>query len=185
MTIGEQTGARRWLGAAIAGLLLAVAVILAAGCGSGSRESGQPRSAASGGGSQAAGGVASAASLKFSRCMRDHGIDIPDPDAQGRMKVTPDSGFNPANPSPQAKSAQKACSKYLGPGSFSRADQQRLQEAALRFARCMRAHGVHFPDPNFSGGTVMLGGAEVNPNDPTTVAANKACQKLLPEPPGS
>jgi hypothetical protein len=183
MTIGEQKRARRWSGVAAAGLLLGVAMILAAGCGGGSPESAQP--AAKSGGSQAAGSVASAASLKFSRCMREHGIDIPDPDAQGRMKVTPNSGFNPANPSPQAKRAQKACSKYLGSGSFSRADLRKLQESALRFARCMRAHGVRFPDPKFSQGELMLGGPDINPTDPRVAAANKACQGLLPQPAGS
>ena len=153
--------------------LLATAAAVTAGCGGGSNDT--PNAAASD----------SANAVKFSQCMREHGIsDFPDPDSQGRMKinVTPGSDLDPNKP--QFKAAQKACAKYQerAGGHFDKAQQQQMQQAALNFARCMRAHGVDFPDPRFSGGKVSMGGPGLNPNDPNFRSANQACQKLMPGP---
>lgn len=57
-----------------------------------------------------------AAGLKYSRCMRDHGIrSFPDPDSDGGMRIEmrPGSDMDPKNPKFQA--AQEAC-KSLQPG---------------------------------------------------------------------
>jgi hypothetical protein len=54
-----------------------------------------------------------AQSLKFSQCMRSHGIsDFPDPTAAGLLQLhsTPGSDLNPDDPAFQT--AQKACAKY-------------------------------------------------------------------------
>lgn len=156
--------------------LLATAAAVTAGCGGGSDNT--PNAAASD----------SANAVKFSQCMREHGIsDFPDPDSQGRMqiKVTPGSDLDPNKP--QFKAAQKACAKYQerAGGHFDKAQQQRMQQAALDYARCMRAHGVaDFPDPQFSGGKVTMGGPGLNPNDPNFKSANQTCQKLMPGPKG-
>jgi hypothetical protein len=154
--------------------LLATAAAITAGCGGGGNS---PNAAASD----------QANAVKFSQCMRQHGIsDFPDPDSQGRMqiKVGPGSDLDPNKP--QFKAAQKACAKYQerAGGHFDKAQEQRMQQAALNFARCMRAHGVNFPDPQFSGGKVTMGGPGLNPNDPNMRAANQACQKLMPGPKG-
>jgi hypothetical protein len=60
---------------------------------------------------------------------------------------------------------------------MSEADQQRFKDAALAHARCMREHGLDFPDPQFSegGGATMRLGGGVNPEDPKFKAAEKAC----------
>jgi hypothetical protein len=58
-----------------------------------------------------------AAALKFSECMRSHGIsDFPDPNAQGgrislKINASPGSDINPK--SPLFQSAQKACAKDI------------------------------------------------------------------------
>jgi hypothetical protein len=153
----------------LAVLLLAIAVC---GCGGGG-----------GGNNGNAAASASANAVKFSQCMRQHGIsDFPDPDSQGRMlvRVTPGSDLEPGNP--QFKAAQRACAKYQerAVGHVDKAQQQRMQQAALNYARCMRAHGVDFPDPQFDGGKVTMGARGLNPNDPNMRAANQACQKLMP-----
>jgi hypothetical protein len=151
---------------------LAIAAAVNAGCGGGDNT---PNATASD----------SANAVKFSQCMREHGIsDFPDPDSQGRMQinVTPGSDLDPNKP--QFKAAQKACAKYQerAGGHFDKAQQQRMQQAALNYARCMRAHGVNFPDPQFSGGKVTMGGPGLNPNDPNFRSANQTCQKLMPGP---
>jgi hypothetical protein len=157
-------------------VLLATSAAVSAGCGGG------------GGGNNAnAAANASANAVKLSQCMRQHGIsDFPDPDAQGRMQiqVTPGSDLDPNNP--QFKAAQKACAKYQerAGGHFDKAQEQRMQQAAVNYARCMRAHGVDFPDPQFDAGKITMGGPGLNPNDPNMRAANQACQKLMPGPRG-
>jgi hypothetical protein len=50
----------------------------------------------------------------MAKCMREHGVDMPDPDENGRVtirrKATDGSGMNPD--SPTFKAADKACRKY-------------------------------------------------------------------------
>jgi hypothetical protein len=52
-------------------------------------------------------------------------------------------------------------------------------DPTVRFAQCMRSHGVSsFPDPSADGGINIAPG--VNPQSPAFGAAQQACQKLLP-----
>jgi hypothetical protein len=54
-------------------------------------------------------------------------------------------------------------------------------QEALRFARCMRAHGVSsFPDPSPNGGGFNPTVAGINPSSPAVKAAQTACRDLLP-----
>jgi hypothetical protein len=158
--------------------VLATSAAMAAGCGGGGNKNNQ---------NAAANDTANA--VKFSQCMRQHGIsDFPDPDSQGHMsiKITPGSDMNPNNP--RFKSAQQACAKYQDAAGrhVDKAQEQKMQQAALNFSRCMRAHGVtNFPDPQFSAGKISMGGPGLNPNDPTMKSANAACQKLMPGPKGA
>lgn len=162
---------------------------------------------ACGGSDGGGGGAKSAASprdkafdgaLKFSRCMREHGVDFPDPQrvGSGGIKI---SGRN-INPSdPKTKAAQSACQKYMqigGGQTLDPARRARLQQAALQFARCMREHGVDMPDPQLSGKgglTFQAGpggsgapkssgtgkGLGVDPDSPRFKEANKACSHFL------
>lgn len=90
-------------------------------------------------------------SLKFSDCMRAHGVsNFPDPSAGGGISLGP--GLNPQSPSFQA--AQKACSKYQptggGPPKMSASERRK----AVKFAACMRANGEpDFPDPTLGSAT--------------------------------
>jgi hypothetical protein len=121
---------------ALTGLAAALAI---AGCGG---------AGGAGPGAQAGYNVA----LKFSQCMRAHGVaNFPDPGAGGGgIQIGgPGSNINPASPSFQ--SAQRACAKYApfkgGPPHMTEA--QRL--AAFKFAKCVRTHGYpDFPDPSES-----------------------------------
>jgi hypothetical protein len=58
-------------------------------------------------------------------------------------------------------------------------------EGALKFARCMRAEGLDFPDPERgSNGMVRIGpsaGQGPNPDDPRTRSALKTCERHLVE----
>jgi hypothetical protein len=52
---------------------------------------------------------------------------------------------------------------------------------ALKFAQCMRSHGVpNFPDPG-SGGAIQFGSGDgINPRPPQFQKAQNACKKFLP-----
>lgn len=127
--------------------------------------------------------------LQFARCMRDHGIDIPDPKSgQGgnfEFRVG-GPGARGRGPAPaRMQEAMKSCRKYAPNGGKppSAAQQQEFRDQALKFSRCMRAHGVDMPDPKTGpGGGVMIGGpgAKIDPSSPSFQAAQKACQSMAP-----
>jgi len=61
------------------------------------------------------------------------------------------------------------------------------KDVALKFAQCMRQHGVaDFPDPNSSGQIAIQasggpGGSDLDPNSSTFQAAQEACKAYSPE----
>lgn len=119
---------------------------------------------------------------RFARCLREHGVDVSTPPGQeGALKIT-------GSGSPRTfEAAQRACQRYRpAKPAMSPAKRIEFQDAALKFARCMREHGVDMPDPKFgSGGSVVLtkgrtGRRGLNPASPAFQAAQKACQGILP-----
>ena len=82
--------------------------------------------------------------LKFSGCMRANGVsDFPDPNALG---VFPSYGVS-VTPAVWTK-AVAACKALQPPGTLSAKLTPAQESAALKFAQCIRAHGVpDFPDP--------------------------------------
>lgn len=61
------------------------------------------------------------------------------------------------------------------------ASRSAVHDDALKFAACMRAHGVSdFPDPSPGGGFAFSTGSGFNPFAPATRAARVACGKDLP-----
>ncbi|MGH2883751.1 MAG: hypothetical protein ACRDPA_13830, partial [Solirubrobacteraceae bacterium] len=56
-----------------------------------------------------------------------------------------------------------------------------VTSAFLKFARCMRSHGVpNFPDPGSTGGIQLTPGSGLNPASPAFQSAQGQCKKLLP-----
>lgn len=92
--------------------------------------------------------------LKFAACMRSNGVsNFPDPGASGTFTLDGLVNGTSLNPStPAWKRAIGAC-QDLEPSGFTgtkRNSQQ--QQAALKFAECMRQNGVpDFPDPTANG----------------------------------
>ena len=82
--------------------------------------------------------------LAFAKCMREHGIDMPDPSAGGQqVPAVKDMGA--------FTEASDACQKKLGQppapdGKAPKSDEERLAEM-VKTAECFRAHGVNVPDP--------------------------------------
>jgi hypothetical protein len=126
------------------------------------------------------------AALAFARCMRQHGIDMPDPQFSGN-KIT--QGFNAGpgskGPSdPKFKAAEQACNKYLPNGGQPTKPNPQQQQQLLAFARCMRQHGIDMPDPDPNGGIVIERSGRNAPepeDDPKFKAAQQACQQYEPK----
>ncbi len=126
-TFGRSRGARqpwpppRFLAA------MACTALLAAACG------GSPASATGG-------SSAYQKALPFAQCMRSHGIEnFPDPDSSGGFNVGDSVNTN----TPQYAAAKRTCVQ-LHPYNMLLSPQQKagLMSRALKFARCMRAHGL-------------------------------------------
>jgi hypothetical protein len=89
--------------------------------------------------------------VKFAACMRANGVkQFPDPNASGQLTIDGiANGSSLDTNSTTFKQAMSAC-KDLEPAGFTgkkRSVQQ--QEAALKFAQCIRDNGVKdFPDPD-------------------------------------
>lgn len=131
--------------------------------------------------------------LKFAKCMREHGVDMPDPkvDGKGGMAVTLQAGPKSGPAEADLEKAHKACAKFLedlAGEPLDAAAQAKLQDAMLAHARCMRKHGIDMPDPEFStsGGRTTSklqrsrGGASPDgPDSSRFKAADEACRPLL------
>lgn len=111
------------------------AVVLAACGGSSGKSTGSGSSFASG--------------LKFSDCMRSHGVpNFPDPSGGGGgIQISAGSGVNPQSPAFQ--SAQNDCQKLMpGGGPLHGPVSEARKLAMLHLSQCMRRHGfTTFPDP--------------------------------------
>ncbi len=137
------------------------------------------------------------AGLEFAKCMREHGVDMPDPRTGGPgeggfIMVGPSDSATATEGEPVAgagvpeefRAADEACRHLLddliqdgGPPMDAEA-----QDRALKFAKCMREHGVDMPDPDFSGGgggfSIQIGGdgeGGIDPGSQTFQDAQKAC----------
>jgi hypothetical protein len=164
-----------------AGLLaiaLAVAGVLVAGCSGGPADPGVAGvSSATASPSQSATVSGEAEALQYAACMRSHGVpDFPDPTVQnGSVGFSITAGDGVDQNSPQYQSARQACSSLRGGGTANSGSGNLAKE--LKFAQCMRSHGVpDFPDPNKNGG--FSGTSTVNPSSPAFQKAQSTCMQL-------
>jgi hypothetical protein len=172
----------------VPGLLLALALALAACGGGDDGNDGNDGVASLGGSDQATSTTSPGGSgdfkqraLAYARCMRQHGVNMPDPkfDAQGRMAQQNPPGVGPGDPKYDA--AQQACKQYLPDGGEPEKVDPQVQQQMLAYARCMRQHGINMPDPKPGEGISVDGDAGVNPNAPKFKAADQACQQYQPK----
>ncbi len=190
---------RRWWRSPRLALLVLAALPLAAACGGAASGSAgvaslgststtaHTTSGSSGGGSN---NSKTDDALKFSQCMRSHGLtNFPDPQISGnRVTIQTHEGAGGLDPnSPQFQAAQSACQNLLPKGNPENPQQQAQdRDALVRFAQCMRSHGVDVPDPQPAGNGnlgIRLGpgaGPGQDMNNPQFQAAQSACQHFLP-----
>lgn len=121
--------------------------------------------------------------LAFSKCMRANGApNFPDLGSNGMLIQATGQTIAVNGVSvnaPAFKAARAQCQKYLPsqPASPAQAAQQR--QRGLRFAKCMRSHGVpSFPDPKIisnHGGNQVAYLPGINMQAPAFQTAAKAC----------
>ena len=126
--------------------------------------------------------------VNFARCMRAHGVAMPDP-----VHIPGHSGLSlefTATPGPQTRAANAACQHFIGPiiqakqaGAAAAMSPARLAKLT-DYARCMRAHDIPMLDPT-SFGALNLGNPPGVSSDfgrysPQFRAADTACRHLLP-----
>ncbi|MET7960542.1 hypothetical protein ABZ356_30370 [Micromonospora zamorensis] len=165
--------------------MLAIPILLAlalAGCGAGGDD---------GGGVATAGGAKSSATasgapvgdsdrqLDFARCMRENGVDMPDPEAGGR----PGFRFGGDVDQQKVQAAMEKCRDKLPNGGQGPQLNPEQAEQMRTLARCMRENGVpDFPDPD-ADGRVQIGQGDkaINIGDPAMKAALEKCRQHAPQ----
>lgn len=174
------------------GLMLALAITGGGLSGCGKAASGNGVASANGGKGHSASPSASPsrrdtqeAMLKFAQCMREHGINMADPQVQssgsssgpGSVRVLAAPGSDPA----KAKAAQDACKQYMPNGGEAPKPDAQALEQLRKLAKCMREHGLpNFPDPDPNGGLMLNKDSGITPDDPKFKAAQEACKQFQP-----
>jgi hypothetical protein len=169
---------------AAAGLLAALAILASACGGGGSNNASGSSSGGSSSKTTSAADSAQQSGIAYAQCMRAHGVtNYPDnaiTTSGGATKVNLPSGITS---NPDYKSASQACQSKLpkGANGGGASGGSSNVNAVIKFANCMRSHGVtNFPEPNSSGQEIISGSGGVDPNSPTYQSAMTACKSLLP-----
>jgi hypothetical protein len=130
------------------------------------------------------------AQVEFAQCMREHGIDMPDPEpGQSGINIRLPEGVDPDSESFQ--NAQEECEPIIQDAipEGERPDPSEARDQGVKFAQCMREHGVNMPDPQVDsegrvtfggspqGGEGSDGGREDILSDPDFEEAQEACQE--------
>jgi hypothetical protein len=159
---------------AAAVVVTAALTLLAGACG------GSPSSTGSSGTTKS-GGSTNSQQVAFTQCMRSNGVtNYPDPNASG---VIPKESLQQLGvSSSQFQSAQNACQHLLpnGGNGPNQTELQRMKARGLKFARCMRNHGVSLPDPDSSGRIPDPASVGINQGSRQFEAANQACGTYRP-----
>ncbi len=129
----------------------------------------------------------------FARCLREHGVEaeIGTPPGGGRALKLGGKGA-PAEGKEKMQAAQAACAKYRPqPKKLNLSPQEKVQreEAVLKFAKCMREHGIEV-HASATGGAIQIQihghpGSGPNPESPAFQTAQSKCQGYLPSKFGS
>jgi hypothetical protein len=116
--------------------------------------------------------------LVFTRCMRQHGYDMPDPQVEGNTVGVQLPNYQ-GQRAPKFQAAWQACRRYAPNGGQARPPSAQERQQALAFARCMRQHGINnMPDPQVTAdGIDQQSPPGMHRDDPRLKAAEQACQQ--------
>ena len=131
-----------------------------------------------------------AAALAFATCMRDEGMDFPDPTVGADGSVTfarPGVGGGDGGgfaTDPAFGDAVEVCRTLIEGAGFlpDAAEATEREDMMLDVARCLRENGVDVPDPDVAALGAGGGGPfgpDFDPDDPATAEAIDACQDVF------
>ncbi|MEV0624610.1 hypothetical protein [Nonomuraea wenchangensis] len=112
--------------------------------------------------------------IKYAQCMREHGIDMADPEPGKGVMLK----IGPGTPREKVEQAQQACKEWAPIGRDQGGGDPKRAEALREVAQCMRDNGVEkYPDPE---GGMMRITRDVG-DDPDFKTAQEKCQKEMAE----
>ena len=124
--------------------------------------------------------------LAYARCMREQGINMPDPDPSNGVIF--DMSDRSIDHDALAK-AESQCKKHLEGVTVDNPDGMKdseMQDRMVKLTQCLRQRGFNIPDPQpvGSGGAPSQGEPDFDLNDPNFKKAERECAKVagLPEP---
>ncbi|GAA3557127.1 hypothetical protein GCM10022419_042220 [Nonomuraea rosea] len=131
-----------------------------------------PAASTPGSASPSAGMRMDEAALKFAQCMREHGIDMPDPKG-GRIELMIPQGTDKK----KAEQAHEQCRHIMESVVGDRpTPSQQDYDRMVKFAQCMREHGIDMKDPK-PGEALRI---EMKGSKEKGDAARKACEEFAP-----
>jgi hypothetical protein len=127
--------------------------------------------------------------LAFAACMRDQGVDLEDPvvDADGNVQFAPPDDFSTENLD-DLRTAALECDEFLEGVAlgFENFDLTSLTDTLVEFAACMRENGFDMPDPDLSlvspdAERIPSAGpfGDIDLSDQDFLDAFEACQDLI------
>lgn len=130
-----------------------------------------------------------AAQLAFAECMRDHGIDMPDPDTAGGAGGGSVQIGGRGEDRDEFQAAMEDCDQFLEQAGNLRGETDpEMLDKMVEFAQCMRENGIDMPDPQADGGIMVQRSADgnvsssagdIDPSSPEFQAAEEACRPIL------
>lgn len=96
---------------------------------------------------------------EYTACMREHGIEMPDPesgDGGGVISIEGDPGdFDLTAFDEAAAACDPILEAAFGEFEMSPEQEAEMMDQQLAFAQCMRDEGIDWPDPDSSGGMMI------------------------------
>ncbi|TDD38464.1 hypothetical protein E1286_36245 [Nonomuraea terrae] len=162
-------------------LIVTVLAVLAAGCGGQSGTGVASVAAASAEPAASAGATPTAdraeQGRKFAQCMREHGIPMEDPGADGGGGLSTIIKDVDKKKLKEATEACRAHAPFKDRGEIDPEQVDKLRE----LARCMRENGVDMPDPTADGRFPSGAMRGFTRDDPAFEKAFEVCGKAFPK----
>jgi hypothetical protein len=170
-------------------LALIAALALLSGCagddktGDGIATAGDGKTSAS---ADADDGDIAAQTAKYASCMRENGVDMPDPevDENGGVKFGgPAAGGQPVDRE-KVQAAQEKCKQYLPNGGEPPKLTTEELDQMRKFSQCMRENGYpDFPDPQPDGGIRIEadGQNDMDRDSQKWKDAHQKCEQYMPD----
>jgi hypothetical protein len=171
-------------------LALTAALVLVSGC-AGDKDDGEGVATAGNGKNASASadagqGDVAGQTAKFAQCMRDNGVDMPDPEVgdDGRVRFGgPQAGGDGPADRDKVQAAHEKCKQHLPNGGVPPKLSAEDLEKMRAFSQCMRDNGFpDFPDPQPEGGIRIEGGknSDMDPESQKWKDAHAKCEPLMP-----